>query len=68
MSWHSMNVGNSTCAGSATSDRSRETFKVENIETQFKVGSKRYEFEDWCEDVLGLPPEAIDDIQSRQGA
>ncbi len=46
----------------------QRTFKVENIETQFKVGSKRYEFEDWCEDVLGLPPEAIDDIQSRQGA
>ncbi|MDX7770950.1 MULTISPECIES: WYL domain-containing protein [Aeromonas] len=42
----------------------QRTFKVRNIETKFKVGSKRYEFDDWCTQVLGLPADVIDDIQS----
>lgn len=42
----------------------QRTFKVMNIETKLKVGSKRYEFEEWCYEILGLSAEVIDDIQS----
>lgn len=32
------------------------TFKVDNIETKLKVGSKRYDFEEWCVYVLDIIP------------
>lgn len=41
----------------------QRTFKVDNIETMLKVGSKRYYFEEWCADVLGLPYDAVDNIR-----
>lgn len=44
----------------------QRTFKVDNIETQLKVGSKRYEFEDWCSDVIGLSPNLIEDVKCCQ--
>ncbi|MCS3769292.1 putative DNA-binding transcriptional regulator YafY [Aeromonas hydrophila] len=34
----------------------RRTFKVDNIETKLKVGSKRYDFEEWCVEMLDILP------------
>ncbi|WP_429220862.1 WYL domain-containing protein [Aeromonas veronii] len=32
------------------------TFKVDNIQTMLKVGSKRYDFEGWCVEMLDILP------------
>ncbi|CAH6996330.1 WYL domain-containing protein [Vibrio chagasii] len=35
------------------------TFKVARIDTKIKVGSKRYELNDWLESCLGVDPEKL---------
>lgn len=37
----------------------QRTFKVNNITTKIKVGNKRYEFDDWCEQKLGIDPDDL---------
>ncbi len=32
------------------------TFKVDQIQTKLKVGSNRYDFEEWCVEMLDILP------------
>ncbi|CAJ1760360.1 hypothetical protein LMCDFJHI_00131 [Aeromonas salmonicida] len=42
--------------GICLSRNERRTFKVDNIATKLKVGSKRYDFEEWCVELLDILP------------
>lgn len=38
----------------------RRTFKVDNISSKLKVGPRRYDFEEWCVEILGISPAYFD--------
>lgn len=40
----------------------KRTFKAQNIVTKIKVGSKRYDLEDWVEDVLKVDLNLLDNV------
>ncbi|PKQ81892.1 hypothetical protein CJP16_03595 [Aeromonas sobria] len=42
--------------GICLSRNERRTFKVDNIATKLKVGSKLYDFEEWCVELLDILP------------
>lgn len=42
--------------GICLSRNERRTFKVDNITTKLKVGSNRYDFDEWCVEMLDILP------------